>query len=606
MIYIQIHFTTHGIAYCKHLLSHFYHNSPENASSIEAHGLDQLKLNEVFDKKHVGYTFDKVYYLYADQSVFNKISSVGIKSKENIYMRDQLVNRLGLTEEWKMIVDSNKENLEEELKLISTEPNLKRRSKEILNTYWRNIQHYLIEDQIWWFRHHSNASTVYDDTKFRTVNLTKEYNLNDLRNHQLIADCLGKFIYDLTLDSPSKDLLINISLGSYETQLAWFVLSEKGVLPPSTRFISSYDDKSSSEERFKLMDIREVPTKLFTTVSENIELFDKTNSKKRDLANQLFKQYMNMGFSILLLGERGVGKSKLAEQHKQYDNFKSQNCAAFDNDNKAEALLFGYMAGAYTDAKKETEGLFQAANGGVLFLDEVHHLSKQVQGKLMKALQTDDNNFYRIHKLGSTKEERIKCTVIFASNLDLEEVKTRLLPDFYDRISQLIIEIPSLRETVEDREEDWKAIWKQLKFEKDFPGEKVLTDDPKFFKWLKEQKLYGNYRDLQKIAILYRAYIMFPSETKDLVKQTHGYRNAYEYTTKEFRKYYLQTIKSDNPYLDLSSEPNRMINRLRRDIVHWAEASFGSVSEAYQHFRQIDKDTPTAKTLYEWRKSGNS
>lgn len=601
MIYIQIHFTSHGIGYLKHILSHFYTHPVLQNKKIDYQGLSQEELNQTWDIKGKGSPFNQVYYLYANQNVFDKISTVSSQSRENIFLNDELIKNLNLEEYWKKIIDSKKVSIIDEIEFIKKDKFLNKKQELLINQYWRNIQHYPITDQIYWFKNESNARGIYNKY-FKEVNLTDEYGLNDLRDHSLIAVALSKFISEIKEKHKGDEFLINISLGSYETQLAWFVLAENGVLPSNTRFISTYDDKSSTANRFKYFTIKEVPTKLFNDVSESIKIFEKSASKKRKLANALMEQHYKMGFSILILGERGVGKSKIAEQYDRSGKFVTQNCAAFDDDSKAESALFGYEKGAFTGANAKKDGLFQEANGGTLFLDEVHHLSKVVQGKLMKALQTDKDNYFKIIPLGGTKEVKIKCTVIFASNLKVEELKQRLFPDFYDRICQLIVEIPPLRDTKDDREEDWMSIWEQLKFGSKEDGSMILSNDKKFKDWLKNQKLFGNFRDLQKIAILYRSYLRFNNETTTLLLKEYGYKTPYDYVKNEFEKYYIQNLESESPYLNTHLEPNGMIDALRADIAQWAENTYGSIPEAYMKFKAINPDTPTAKTLYEWKK----
>ena len=121
----------------------------------------------------------------------------------------------------------------------------------------------------------------------------------------------------------------------------------------------------------------------------------------------------------------------------------------------------------------------------------------------MKTLQTDEENRMSIRRLGDTKEIKISCRLIFATNRTIAELKKDLLPDFYDRIVQHVITIPALRETEEDRVDDWKKIWNNLKFK----GNPPVPTDNNLIKWLKSLQLYGNYRDLQKIAIYYNCLL---------------------------------------------------------------------------------------------------
>jgi hypothetical protein len=114
--------------------------------------------------------------------------------------------------------------------------------------------------------------------------------------------------------------------------------------------------------------------------------------------------------------------------------------------------------------------------------------------------------------------------------------------------------------------------------------------------------LFGNFRDLQKIAILYRSYSKFNQETIILLKREYGYNHPYDYVKGEYDKYYIQNMKGDSPYLNTQLEPNGMVDALRADIAQWAENTYGSIPEAYNKFRTISPDTSTAKTLYEWKK----
>ena len=98
------------------------------------------------------------------------------------------------------------------------------------------------------------------------------------------------------------------------------------------------------------------------------------------------------------------------------------NCGAIP-ENLLESELFGHVKGAFTGAYSDKKGLLEEANGGVLFLDEIHHLSKMVQAKLMKALQTDKDNNMSIRRIGSNKETKIKCRLVFATNRTINELK---------------------------------------------------------------------------------------------------------------------------------------------------------------------------------------
>jgi len=152
--------------------------------------------------------------------------------------------------------------------------------------------------------------------------------------------------------------------------------------------------------------------------------------------------------NILILGESGTGKgllSKLIHKRSARHNkpFVQINCAALP-ESLLEAELFGYEKGAFTGAREQGKiGLFELAQGGTLFLDEIGDLPLSLQAKLLKYL--DDNEIIR---LGGIKPKKIDCTIIAATNRDLEvltEAK-QFREDLYFRLNSFVIRIPPLRE----------------------------------------------------------------------------------------------------------------------------------------------------------------
>lgn len=425
-----------------------------------------------------------------DQEVRDKISARRKSAKTEDLERDTWVQTSGTSEIWKAIF---KHGITHELKseLADLKEKYPDEVEKVKRQYWRFILSYTIEEQLWWLREMSNFSK-YTKGRFEAINMTNN-GVEDLRNHMQIARAVQPFIAKLRGKHPEATFTINIALGSYETQVVWFCLAEAGLLPPNTHFIASYDDKSDTvnNPRYRDFYIKSVPTKVISNIKDELSIYKAPKSVSRNVVALKMKNYIDAGFAILLVGERGTGKSRLVNEHGRQSGFVSANCASFDDDNKAESELFGTTKSAYTGAQ-DKDGLFQKAIGGVLFLDEIHHLSKSVQAKLMRTLGTDKDNNFTVRKMGDAKEQKVKCTFIAATNLGMEELKKRLLPDFYDRISQLIIEIPPLRDTLDDRIGDWKGVWNNMQFDVPVPLEPELID------WLKQLDLYGNFRDLQK------------------------------------------------------------------------------------------------------------
>jgi transcriptional regulator with PAS, ATPase and Fis domain len=155
--------------------------------------------------------------------------------------------------------------------------------------------------------------------------------------------------------------------------------------------------------------------------------------------------------TVLILGETGTGKELVARtihdlSTRRNGPFLAVNCGALP-DSLLESELFGYKAGAFTDAKKNKPGRFALARGGTLFLDEIEAVSQAFQVRLLRVLQ--DRTY---EPLGSTRSEHADVRVIVAANKDLSELMRRgeFREDLYYRINIIRLELPPLRRRKED------------------------------------------------------------------------------------------------------------------------------------------------------------
>ncbi|HEB72654.1 MAG TPA: GAF domain-containing protein [Nitrospirae bacterium] len=166
---------------------------------------------------------------------------------------------------------------------------------------------------------------------------------------------------------------------------------------------------------------------------------------------KLAQKLANITSSILIYGESGTGKELIAKGihysgAKKNKPFVAVNCAAIP-ESLLESELFGYVKGAFTGASANKKGLFEMANGGTIFLDEVETMSQSLQVKLLRVLQ--DMTFF---KVGSSTPVTVDVRVLAATNQDLKESvdAKQFREDLYYRLNVIKVSIPPLRERMED------------------------------------------------------------------------------------------------------------------------------------------------------------
>jgi transcriptional regulator with PAS, ATPase and Fis domain len=152
---------------------------------------------------------------------------------------------------------------------------------------------------------------------------------------------------------------------------------------------------------------------------------------------------------VLLLGSPGVGKELVANAlHRsspRHDNELRRypltvNMAALDK-NLIEDELFGHDRGAFTGAQEERAGILEAAQRSTVLLDEIGELDQDTQTKLLRAIE-----YRRVKRIGSSRETEVDIRIIATTNRSIQDLQSRFRPDFYARLAQHCIPVPSLRE----------------------------------------------------------------------------------------------------------------------------------------------------------------
>lgn len=205
-----------------------------------------------------------------------------------------------------------------------------------------------------------------------------------------------------------------------------------------------------------------------------------------------------MDTTVILLGETGVGKEVMARyiyqhSHRVKNSFIKVNCGAIP-ESLIESELFGYESGAFTGANRSGKiGLFELANKGTLFLDEIGELPKDMQVKLLRALQEQE-----IMRIGGTKPIKINVRVIAATNRNLEEMvkKSEFREDLYYRLTVFPISIPPLR--LRKKDITPLALSFLTKLNQKYSFKKYFSDIS--IQLLNEYNWPGNIRELKNIV----------------------------------------------------------------------------------------------------------
>lgn len=200
---------------------------------------------------------------------------------------------------------------------------------------------------------------------------------------------------------------------------------------------------------------------------------------------------------VLIAGSNGTGKELVARHiHEMSKRAKAPfievNCAAIPSE-LIESELFGHEKGSFTSAHKQRKGKFELAQGGTLFLDEIGDMSLSAQAKVLRALQEN-----KITRVGGDKEINVDIRIVAASNKDLRAMidNNEFREDLYHRLSVIIIEVPSLKDRIEDIPLLAEHFLNLVCNEYGIPVKKI---DGKATKALQKLEWTGNIRELRNV-----------------------------------------------------------------------------------------------------------
>lgn len=246
----------------------------------------------------------------------------------------------------------------------------------------------------------------------------------------------------------------------------------------------------------------------------NKHSFDKIIGKSKVIqsAIELSRKVAGTDTTVLLTGETGTGKELFAqaihqESPRAKNSFVAINCSAYSKD-LLESEMFGHKAGAFTGAHKDQKGLFEEANNGTIFLDELGEMAIDLQAKLLRVIESGE--FY---KIGESKATKVNVRIIAATNRDLQKEieQGNFRQDLFYRISVFQIQIPPLRERILDIEA-LTAVFLQTFSHK--TNKKIKECTKEFIEALKQHTWRGNIRELKNV--IERSVILCETETLDI------------------------------------------------------------------------------------------
>lgn len=353
-------------------------------------------------------------------------------------------------------------------------------------------------------RHYKQSSVIFNPIIIPSSEMN-EGNADDITS---VESSILKYIFPIVIEQNPSEIHIPLISGTQSIRFAWISLYTKSLFTRSFGNIVHLWQKKSDKGNKQLdakIDLYEINIDKNPFIDSIENEHHKLNSEtlvNLDTDGRI-KRNAAVDVPMLILGERGIGKSTLLEStivpEKKSQGYITETevqtiiCGQLDSELAADEL-FGHEKGAFTGANESTKGKIELANNGILFLDEIQDLPRPIQRQLLRALQEK-----KIRKIGGKKEDKSDFRLVCASNNTLTELQEKLDPDFFDRIATFKSYIKPLREQeLFIIEELWNNRWLHA-VSKGFK----LPDSPDDFSLVStiliKSEMKGNIRDIEQL-----------------------------------------------------------------------------------------------------------
>lgn len=276
--------------------------------------------------------------------------------------------------------------------------------------------------------------------------------LNSRRIHMVVSDVKMPGMGGMELLSRIRDL---------RPELPVLFLTAYGTIPDAVKAVKDgavdyitkpFDGKSLTLKIERILNrAKESPPKDLPEQKAGSELVDSAKSPEMKKLYQLVEKVAQSNVNVMILGESGVGKERIANLVHNTGSRKDKPLVVVDCGatpaGLLESELFGHKKGSFTHAVNDKKGLIETADKGTLFLDEIGNISHEMQIRLLRFIEDR-----KIRQIGGLKEKPVDCRIIAATNADLvSEIKEgRFREDLYFRLRVVTLNIPPLRDRKED------------------------------------------------------------------------------------------------------------------------------------------------------------